>query len=291
MVLDPRLNAFRDDLADARLRGRVSARRYVEGRPARIVAGRAPVRRSPGSGAPLDTYYHYGEPVLVFEGAANWAWCQSQDDGYVGYVEAAQVAIGEPAKPTHFVATMGSYRYEAPDLRSAILDFLPRRAAVTVAESGILTRGTDYARLAGGGFLPFGCLASQPPLSSDIVTAAERYLGCPYEWGGKSFLGIDCSGLVQNAFRDLGIIVRRDTDMQRDTIGEAVSIGDAAEFRRGDLLYMPGHVLIHAGDGVVVHADGVSMMVRRDNLATLMRERGLDLGGFVVRRPAATALG
>jgi cell wall-associated NlpC family hydrolase len=162
---------------------------------------------------------------------------------------------------------------------------------VTVAESGILTRGTDYARLATGGFLPFACLASQPPRSSDIVAAAERYLGCPYEWGGKSFLGIDCSGLVQNAFRDLGIIVLRDTDMQRDTIGEAVSIADAAEFRRGDLLYMPGHVLIYAGDGSVVHADGVSMMVRRDNLAVLMRNRGLDLGSFVVRRPPATALG
>ena len=51
-------------------------------------------------------------------------------------------------------------------------------------------------------------------------------------------------------------------------------------------------MLIHAGDGAVIHADGETMMVRRDNLAALMRERGLEWSGFTVRRdPAAGALG
>jgi hypothetical protein len=59
--------------------------------------------------------------------------------------------------------------------------------------------------------------------------------------------------------------------MQRDTIGEPVSIGDEAALRRGDLIYIPGHVMIYAGDGEVIHADGATMMVRRDNLAELMR--------------------
>src|SRR5207248_433744 len=108
---------YRPDLADARLRGRVMAARYVEGRPARVVVGRAPVLRSPEPGAPLDTFYHYGEPVLVFEEARGWAWCQSRIDDYVGYVEAAHIEIGEPPTPSHFVATLGSYRYEMADLR------------------------------------------------------------------------------------------------------------------------------------------------------------------------------
>jgi cell wall-associated NlpC family hydrolase len=247
------------------------------------------VRRAADSGAPLDTFYHYGEPILVFEEAGSWAWCQSLDDGYVGHVERKLIALGAAADPTHFVATMGSYLYEKPDMKTPAVDFLPRHSRITVAESGIVTRGTDYARLDTGGFVPHGCLSQEPPRSPDIVAAAERYLGSPYLWGGKSFFGVDCSGLVQNAFRDIGVKVPRDTDMQRDTIGEAVTIGGAAGLQHGDLLYMPGHVLIHAGNGMVVHADGVSMMVRRDNLAGLMRDRGLDLGSFTARRPQPKA--
>jgi hypothetical protein len=290
-MLDPRLNAYRDDLADARLRGTVTAHRYAEGRPARVVGGRAAVRRAADPGAPLDTFYHYGEPILVFEEAGNWAWCQSLGDGYVGYVERKQIALGAAADPTHFVATMGSYLYEQPDMKSPAVDFLPRHSAVIVAESGILTRGTEYARLDTGGFVPLGCLSREPPRSPDIVVAAERYLGCPYLWGGKSFFGLDCSGLVQNVFRDIGVTLPRDTDMQRDTIGETVTIGGESDLRLGDLLYMPGHVLIYAGGGEVIHASDGVMMVRRQLLAEFMAGRGFDFTSFVVRRHPAAAGG
>lgn len=295
-ALDPRLHAFRDDLADERLRARVTAERYIKGRPARIVVGRAPVQRAPAPDAELVTFYHYGEPVLVFEAAGGFAWCQSFIDDYVGYVAAEQIALIDAAiEPTHFVATLGSYSYEIPDLRSRVRDFLPRHSPVIAAETGLVTRGTEYARLDTGGFLPLACLSARPPASADIVAAAALYLGSPYLWGGKSFLGTDCSGLVQNAFRDLGILVLRDTDMQQDTIGEAVPVGAGGgaehDLRRGDLLYMPGHVLIYAGQGDVIHADGASMMVRRDNLAALMGERGLEWNSFTVRRdPAAIGI-
>lgn len=290
MKLDPRLHAFRDDLADAQLRGRVRAGHFVEGRPARVVVGRAAVRTSAAPHAELRTFYHYGEPVLVFEEGDGFAWCQSMIDDYVGYVAAEQIAIIDSAlEPTHFVVNLGTYTYETPDLRSPVRDFLPRHSPVVAVETGILTRDTEYARLDTGGFLPLACLKSQPPESPDIVAAATLYLGCPYLWGGRSFLGIDCSGLVQNAFRDLALLVLRDTDMQRETIGEPVSIRAERDLQRGDLLYIPGHVLIYAGSSEVIHADGASMIVRRDALAALMRARGLKWGNFTVRRypPAA----
>jgi cell wall-associated NlpC family hydrolase len=284
VAFDPRLHAYRDDLADLRLRGVVAAPRYVEGRAARIVAGRAPMRRSPALQAEIDTFCHYGEGLLIFDEVGGHAWCQSLFDGYVGYVEALHVAIGATPEATHFVATLGAYVYDAPDLRSAASDFLPRHSAVVIAETGFLTRGTQYARLDTGAYLPLTCLSRKMPRSSDIVAAAALYLGCPYLWAGSSWLGIDCSGLVQSAFRDIGITVPRDTDMQREAIGDAVQAAGPADLRRGDLLYLPGHVLIYAGEGAVIHADGVSMTVRRDGLAVLMRERRLDFAGFVVRR-------
>jgi hypothetical protein len=289
-VLDPRLHAYRADLADIRLKDRVAAVNYVEGRPARVVVGRAPVHRSPANGAALDTHYHYGEPVLVFEQTRRHAWCQSLEDDYVGYVSPRHLAPGEPPAPTHFVTNLGAYGYRGPDLRGDPLDFLPRHAAVVVAERGILTRGMEYGRLDRGGFLPMSCLSPEPPRSPDLVAAAALYLGCPYLWGGRSFLGLDCSGLVQMAFRDLGIAVPRDTDLQAAAIGDAVTASGENELQRGDLLYLPGHVMVFAGDGSVLHADGATMTVRRDGLAALVRDRGLDWAQFAVRRhPAASS--
>jgi cell wall-associated NlpC family hydrolase len=289
MSLDPRLNAYRRDLADARLRGVVAAPRYAEGRAARVVAGRAPVRRAPDPQAETVTFSHYGEQVLVFDEAGGFVWCQSLFDFYVGYIETGHVVVGPAPAPTHFVATLGSYAYEAPDLRSRVADFLPRHSAAVVAEAGLATRGTEYARLDTGRYVPLACLSREPPRSPDIAAAAALYLGCPYLWGGRGFPGLDCSGLVQCAFRDIGIAVPRDTDMQQAAIGAPLSVSDVADLRRGDLLYLPGHVLIHAGDGAVIHADGASMMVRRDSFSDLMRDRGLGLGDFAGRRHPAAA--
>jgi hypothetical protein len=249
-----------------------------------VVLGRARLHARPQHEAEILTFCHYGEEVLVFEEAAGFAWCQSLFDRYVGYLEGRATVAGRPSAATDFVAGPGCYTYAEPDLRSEPVDFLPRHCALAVAERGLLTRGTEYARLDTGLFVPLACLSTAPPGSPDIVAAATLYLGCPYLWGGRSALGIDCSGLVQSAFRDIEVVVPRDTDMQRDTIGEAVAVRDIAALRRGDLLYMPGHVLIYAGDGAVIHADGISMAVRRDDLADLMGRRGLAFADFAIRR-------
>jgi cell wall-associated NlpC family hydrolase len=280
--LDRRLNAYRDDLADIRLKGQVTASRFVEGEPARVIVGRAPVHRTPEPAAALDTHYHYGERLRVFAQTRTTAWCQSEEDGYVGYTAVRHLVFGAAPEPTHTIANLGAYTYRVPDLRAAPLDFLPRHSPVAVTETGIITRDTEYARLDATGFLPLSCLSPTPPSSRDLVSAAALYLGAPYLWGGRSFLGIDCSGLVQQAFRDLGIAVPRDTDMQRDTIGTPASVDD---LQPGDLIYIPGHVMICAGQEEVIHASGTGMAVRRDKLSDLTKAWGLDPAKFTVRRP------
>jgi cell wall-associated NlpC family hydrolase len=285
MILDRRLYAARDDLADARLKGKVEAPRFVEGRPARVTAGLLPVQHTPLADAALDTFFHYGEKLRVFDESDGYAWCQSQRDNYVGYVDASAISVGEAPRPTHYVAGLGAYRYAEADLRSPIIDFLPRLSPVTVAQSGFMCRGTPYVWLDAGGFMPAGCLATEPPHSTDLAAAAALYLGCPYLWAGRSFLGIDCSGLVQEAFRDLGLVVPRDTDLQRDAIGNAVPVARAADLQRNDLIYIPGHVMIAAAKGTVIHAYGGDMTVRQDKLAELIAATGWSFSDFTVRRP------
>ena len=285
MTLDPRIFAVRDDLADITLRARFRAPRYAGGQPARVTTGLLPVLHEPRADAPLNTFFHYGEAVRVFDEAGGYAWCQSARDSYVGYVDAAGLGAGEGPETTHFIVSMGAYRYAEADLRSPVIDFLPRHAPVTVAQSGIECRGTAYVRLDGGGFLPECCLSAAPPCSGDLAAAALLYLGCPYLWAGRSFLGLDCSGLVQEAFRDLGVAVPRDTDMQRETIGARVEIASLGDLRRNDLIYIPGHVMIFAGEGDVIHASGGEMTVRQESLAPLLEAWGYGVGDLTVRRP------
>jgi cell wall-associated NlpC family hydrolase len=86
----------------------------------------------------------------------------------------------------------------------------------------------------------------------DVLVEARAYLGAPYEWGGMSERGIDCSGLVHMAFRRVGIVVPRDSRQQAEA-GEPVPEG---ELEAGDVLCYPAHAAFWVGEGRILHASG-----------------------------------
>src|SRR5262249_58456500 len=90
---------------------------------------------------------------------------------------------------------------------------------------------------AAGGYLPARHLVAIDEMESDFVAVAERFLGAPYLWGGKTSLGLDCSGLVQVALTACGIPCPRDSHMQEKARGRALAPAvDLGELRRGALL-------------------------------------------------------
>jgi cell wall-associated NlpC family hydrolase len=115
--------------------------------------------------------------------------------------------------------------------------------------------------------------ALPPPREGDPVEEARALLGAPYEWGGLTERGIDCSGLVHLAYRRLGRLVPRDA-RQQEAAGEAVPAG---ELRRGDLLtyggetadhiafWLGGERILHAasGRGVVEEAEPAALRLPR----------------------------
>jgi hypothetical protein len=109
MPLDPRLHAYRADLADVRLEGKVSAARYTEGRPHTVTAALVDVRSAPHADASQTTQALMGEAALVFDVANGWAWCQLARDGYVGYVPAAALAEGAAEAPTKWPCRAPSF--------------------------------------------------------------------------------------------------------------------------------------------------------------------------------------
>jgi cell wall-associated NlpC family hydrolase len=282
---DARLHAFRSDLADARLKGEVAAERFVAGRPARIVASVADLRKAPRPDAGLNTQALFGDDVLVFEDAEGWAWIQAERDGYVGYVADTVLGARDHA-PTHIVSVPRTFLYPGPDLRFPVGGQLSMGSVVRVT-GGAETRGTHYALLPSGEAIISGHLRPIAEPAVDYVAVAETFLGAPYLWGGVSGFGIDCSGLVQLAMRMAGRQVLRDTDMQAATIGEPLDPGpDFAGLRRGDLVFWKGHVAIMTDPETMIHANGHTMLVSREGLKDAVARIGYlsgDPTGF--RRP------
>jgi gamma-D-glutamyl-L-lysine dipeptidyl-peptidase len=91
-----------------------------------------------------------------------------------------------------------------------------------------------------------------PRRAGDVLSEARAYMGAPYEWGGMTERGIDCSGLVHMAFRRLGVLVPRDS-WQQEEAGEEVA---EAELRPGDLVCYDGHIAFWLGQGRILHASG-----------------------------------
>ena len=237
---DPRLTPARADLAAKALAGKVDAKRYVEGHVREIVEPQAPLRREPAPDAPLATEALKGERVTIYdENAEGWAWGQLAADGYVGWLPAN--ALAPPgAAVTHKVSALRTLVFPGPSIKLSPVEALPLGARLAIAriEGSLAVTPT-------GGHVPAAHLAPIDVYETDFVAVAERFLGAPYLWGGKTTLGLDCSGLVQIALTACGIACPRDSDMQEQALGTRLSLNlDGPAPRRGDLVFWSGHVAI-----------------------------------------------
>lgn len=285
-MLDPRLNAYRPDLADMRLHGRVEALAFAEGTVKRVVAPTAPLRREPRLDGPTDTELLRGETARVFaDSGEGWSWVQSETDGYVGYT-ATEALSGSAPEPTHRVTALRTFVYPGADMKLAPRAVLSIGSRLALAGE-VITRGTPYRPLAGGegAVVAIHVAPLAAPPEQDFVAVAERFVGTPYLWGGRSGAGVDCSGLIQLSLLVAGHAAPRDTDMQRDAIGDLVAGGTAAPLRRGDLIYWRGHAGILVDAGHLLHASGYHMTVVVEPLAGALARIAVTSGSpLCVRR-------
>jgi cell wall-associated NlpC family hydrolase len=264
---DPRLLPARSDLAAKRLEGKVEATRFVEGVVREVTAPQAPVRRAPAPEASLDTEALKGELVTVFETSdEGWAWGQLIDDNYVGYLPAG--ALGPRGAPsTHRVAVARTLVFPGPSIKLPPIEALSFGCRLAIARIE-----EPFAVTAASGYVPARHLMKIEDTESDFVAVAERFLGVPYLWGGKSSLGLDCSGLVQVALTAAGLPCRRDSDMQERTLGVPIlPKADFSNLRRGDLMFWQGHVAIVRNRASLIHANAFHMAVAIEPIAQAVR--------------------
>ncbi len=256
-ALDKRLHAVRPDLADARLQGLCEATRFVEGTRGQCGVPVARVHLKADTESMQVTQMLMGEALLVFERTEEWSWVQLVKDGYVGYVRPGCVRAAKIAT-THRITVPLGHLYPKPDIKSQPAVAMPMNAELAVA----YTDG-DFHCLASGGFIHTAQARTSTP--GDFVSVAEQFLHVPYLWGGRTAIGIDCSGLVQTALHACGIDAPRDSDMQENRLGTDAS---AEKRKRGDLIFWKGHVGIMQNEITLLHANGHHMKVVSEPLQT-----------------------
>lgn len=257
--LDRRRHAFRDDLAAEQLKGMVDAPAFSAGTPKQVIRAALGLRKLPKPSLGLETEALFGELVTVYDEAGGWAWVQLARDGYVGYVPADGLTTAIETS-THRVSAVGTFVYAEPDIKSAPLLHLSLNSEIAVSDVG-----ERFATLKRGGFVMAHHIAAMDQAARDFVAVAERLEGTPYLWGGRTRIGTDCSGLVQNALTAAGFACPRDTDMQEAELGAAIAFdGEIANLpdealKRGDLIFWKGHVGVMIDGVMLLHANGHHM--------------------------------
>lgn len=249
-------------MAHVSLQGRVQAQAFVVGEPLQVT--QALVDLCDGPDGVRDRQLLLGDAFLVIDRRHGWAFGQSDRGGYCGWVPEA--AVGAAAAPTHWVRGLSTHVYAEPRVQAQAIMAITMGARLRVTG----TQGAWAETLTG--FVPAVQLAPLGAWETDPVAVAERFLGVPYLWGGNSNAGLDCSGLVQAAWRACGRECPGDSDQQR-----AVGRDFRGSARRGDLIFWQGHVAIVTAPDRIIHANGHTMDVAHEGLTAAIARIGTDV--------------
>lgn len=272
---DPRLTPARPELAAKHLEGKVEAKCFVTGEEFEISDALAPLRRAPSSDAEMLTQALKGERATIYEHSGEgWAWGQLNNDGYVGWLP--DRALGRPSgKPTHWVTALRTLAFPGPSIKLPPVETPTLGAMLTV-----LREEGPFAVTREGWYLPHQHIGPLNTHVADFVAIAEEFVGTPYLWGGKSSLGIDCSGLVQLSLAAAGVACPRDSDMQQDRLGKTIDPREVKKLQRGDLIFWKGHVGIARDADTIVHANAHHMATtieRTDQAIARIRASGSEV--------------
>jgi len=263
-TLDPRVHVAREGIVDIALAGQVAAGRYTAPQAMLCTAPHIAMRGGPDGASTAVSELLHGEGFDVFDIAGDiagdWAFGRSAHDRYVGWVPLA--ALAEPPEEEanwHCVTTPLAAVFAEADIKSTVERLLPMGSRVNAAPDG------RFLALAGGGHVHLAHVA--PLVDADLLSVARRFLGAPYVWGGRSPLGVDCSGLVQASLSLCGVAAPRDSDQQHDGLGRAVNFEERAT---GDLIFFPGHVGIIAEGDRLLHANAHWMTTCEEPLADVL---------------------
>jgi hypothetical protein len=198
-----------------------------------------------------------GETGLVEERGGEWRRIRADLDGYSGWVHAGYCVEAEAAAAERWRAEAGAWSLGAMLQVDGRRISLPLRARVAITSPGVRLPDGGTGRLLEGEVTPTPAVVSAARAQPAERWALTHFAGAPYEWGGVTPWGVDCSGLVQTAFAARGTALPRDAALQ---VGCGAGV-DLDATRPGDLLFFRGesgdritHVAFAAEGDTIIHS-------------------------------------
>ncbi len=235
----------------------------------RIIASLAPLQSQKNYNSHIETELLFGEVINILNFESNWFFCENVAYNYKGWIE--KKYTGNNLEYSHIVINKNTIVYKKPNVSSPYIMHLYLNSKVLIKNIKL-----DWAEIVINskngytGFVPKSHIIKLTDENKkQWIDYAEEFIGVPYLLGGKSIIGIDCSGLVQLSLETNKIEFPRNTCDQILFVSK--NIYDTNSVDRGCLIFWEGHVAIALNDKEIIHSNAYHMEVKIERLDEVVK--------------------
>ena len=223
----------------------------------------------------IDTQLLCGDNFRVIKKHSGWKKIRIKKDGYIGYVKSKK--FSKPIKPNFKVSVLKARLFSKPSSKKKLKKFLPYESRLR-----IIKKNGKFGKF-GKHWIKISDLKKINFKHKNIFKNIGLFKNTRYLWGGKSYKGIDCSGLIQIFFNYNNKYCPRDSRDQEKYFKKKVKLNN---IRKNDMIFWKGHVAIALSKNKLIHAYGpMKKVVIMDIKKTIERiKRTANLKVTSIRR-------